>query len=347
MPLARGMMIMNRLDVYSTATTMTITEIPPYTHGQTIHFNVAVTNLTDPGITPNAGMVNIYDLNSSTVLGSAALGYGGVTVPVTLSFGSFNIIAQYLGTNTGTLFDPSISATSVMIGIATRYTSTSIIFPPSLFYFCADGYASISAEVTSGVGTPTGNIQFNYYYLGTTTNLGSLVPLSGGIASFDGYLGVPGTSGGTQLWVGAVYGGGGGYSPSASPGGFLGTPIYAVANQSTSISFTNVFPTTIDIADHIDVTVGVISSSHAGNPSNGTVTLVGYQLSGSYIYPPGYILGSGTPLDGYIDFNSVMFPALGTSAWYLRAFYNDPSGCYSNIMTAGGADGYFIETYEE
>lgn len=346
MPLAQGMMIMDRLNVYNTSTAVTITEAPPYTCGETLHFNVSVENITTPSHlpTPTGGTVQIYDLNSQTILGTGTLVSGAVTIPIILGIGAFSVVAQYLGTSSAPIFDPSTSPTPINFGISSpTNTTTTITAPTANTYFCAGQNLSVTATVVPS--TATGNVQFSYYN-GSTTTLFSTVALSSGTAIATLIAGtLTGTPSGIEYWLQAVYEGAGCYNASSSPSGSLGKAIFACANEPTDISISDVTPGT-EFCWHttFGCTVDVTSSGPTGNPSIGTVDIYGYQLSGTYATP--VLLGSMTPTLGVADFTTLNFPALGTGEWFLQATYTDTSGCYDSNSTPTGTDGYFIQTYD-
>jgi hypothetical protein len=117
--------------------------------------------------------------------------------------GTYPVVASYSGT---AVFAPAQStAVNVVIESAAR-TTTMLSASPSTV--TEGGLVSLTAEVTSAAGTPSGSVTFYYGSLA----LGSATLSSGTASLTASSAGVPA---GTYA-ITATYGGGGGFDASAS-----------------------------------------------------------------------------------------------------------------------------------
>jgi autotransporter-associated beta strand protein len=159
--------------VVSPGTTTTLTSSAnPSIFGQTVTFTA---NVTSASGTPT-GFVTFYD--SSTAIGSGSLRGAGVS---TFSTGTLDVVnsphaitAVYTGDAN---FAPSTSApVSQIVNHASTTTTLTSNLNPSTF----GHLVTFTATVTSGVGTPTGTVNF----LDGTTSIGSGLLIGSGVATF-------------------------------------------------------------------------------------------------------------------------------------------------------------------
>jgi hypothetical protein len=360
MPVGRGLMQMDRINIYSTSTAMDILETSPYTCGETVHFHVVVTNITAGSPTPT-GTVNIFDQTSSTILNSGALAGGAVTIPVVLgaSGTSYNFVAQYVGTVINPVFNPSTSSPPIVISTAGIGTNTVMNMTPSQVFCSYQGFLSgqVVATTTAVSGpTPTGTVNFRLY-----SNNTSFITLPA--ATLDGFGNaatniapslVTGSPAGITYYLEGLYLGSGCTAPSASPNGTAGLSIIAVNNDVTSVSmFDSVGFGKICINTPINVTVNV-ASTLLSPPSSGTVTLTAYQVGCSCSYDTPQTLATATPSGGIALFPGVILPydiseggsGIGNGTWFFRAFYADSAGCYGSSSTQDGLDGLPVNVFD-
>jgi hypothetical protein len=369
MPLARGLMLMNGLNVYGTRTTMTIVESAPYTCGETVHFSVTVANTTSGTPVPTGGTVQIFDLVSMTVLASGTLVSGAVTIPVMLSGGTINVIARYQG-NLPT-FTPSLSA-NIPISAAATSTVTTLTAPANHVHFCASQNLAFTATVSAGA---TGNVQFYYSLNNVTFTLFATSALSAGSASATLPGGtLAGSTDGNEVYFQAVYVGSGCFGASTS------TLIdgYAYDGLTTGIIFSTPMDSpgigyfTMHGVNQVPgVPVVLNMNSALGTVTDGSVTLYcAYESSGTppdFTFPtltsPWAEVPSGvgvgadtnpvTVTSNTVDFNftqgsgpTSFFSADGT--YYFVAIYTSTDSCFAGSHTTfTAASAYHIFVNEE
>ena len=151
----------------SSATTLT-SSLNPSQWGQSVTFTATVTPSTATG--------SVTFLDGSTVLGTAALSGGVATLPTsTLAVGTHSITANYGGTLAinGSVSSPAVSQVVTAASTATVLTSTP---NPS----AAGQSVTFTATVTSGSGTPGGDVTFmdGSAVLGTSSPMGGVATLS-------------------------------------------------------------------------------------------------------------------------------------------------------------------------
>jgi hypothetical protein len=337
MPVARGLMQMDRSNSYNTTTGVNIVESGPYSCGETIHFHVVVTNITSGTPVPT-GTVNIFDFISSSVIATGTLSGGTVNIPYTLTTNTINIQAQYLGTITNPVFAPSHSSPNILITGSSVSTTTTVTSPAPSSLFCADQNLSVTAHVASGSGVPTGNVQFYWWSDNSHSFLFDTQPLSGGNAT--GTLPantIAGSFSGTQIWLQAFYLGNGCFGPSMSPNGTSGTTVFAVNNQTVTITFTDPpSGTVINTGDGLVVSLDITSSLVV---NEGSVTLWS-AFSDEHTPPSDFPSGDWsvvpTGVHG-VNFN----PGAVVSGTAAFLFNSDMSGSFFNSLGTY----YFVAAY--
>lgn len=324
MPLARGMMIMDRFTVYDTSTTLLITEVAPYYCGETIHFTAQVANTTTDVINLPlpTGNVEIFDSNTQTKLASGPLIFSNghkVFDGTFIASGPLSVVAKYDGTTGSVIFGPSTSQ-SISINAPVIPTTTTITSSLPAIVNCSTVSIPIAVSITNSVGAANPSIGIVSVIATQGSNVVTLfsgTPINGLISE-----NVPTSELGVGVWrIQANYLAGTCYGSSSSPGG-SSAPATQIVQVSTTTSIASVSASAICISSLLSVGISVVASGLA-NPSSGTVTLSATNsLSGATIN-----LGSGTPSTGYLTINvpSNTFSAIGT--WSLSASYTDGS-CY-------------------
>ncbi len=159
----------NQISLATTTTTL-VSSKNPSTTGNSVTFTATVSPSTATGTV----QFNDSSTNPSTILGTSTISSGQATFATSLSIGSHNIVARYLGntndapsTSTLTQTVNQVTITSSTISLSSNTTST--IF----------GH-SVTFTATVSPSTATGTVQL----LLSGTNFGSPVALSGGQAIF-------------------------------------------------------------------------------------------------------------------------------------------------------------------
>lgn len=225
MPLAIGIMQMNRINIYPTITTLiNISPSGSAVCGDTVTFSISVVNRQGESYPVPTGTVYIMDANdTSTPLSSGTLVDGYADIDITLYNGSINAYALYAGVNNE--FASSRSTPNVLYSISFIDTTT-IVTNSSDAYFYAESIFDLTASVAANVGRtiPDGYVQFNLY---TDNTAFSRI----GVAELDGYgdatLSMPSntTTAGDIYYIQAIYLGGNCYGSSATSSGTNGTRI--------------------------------------------------------------------------------------------------------------------------
>lgn len=216
-------------------------------------------------------------------------------------------------------------------------TSTTFSISESGPYSCGETihlHITVS-NVTNPPVTPTGTVQIYDFVSNTIIGSSSLIS---GSATITTVL----TSGNYNFQAQYLGGTNGTVTFSSSVSSFT-IPITA-SNINTNTSITSTSTSLTCVSDPFSVTVSVTATPIS--PSEGVVTIMGYQLSGIYTTP--VTLGTGTPTSGSLTLSGLEFPALGNSTWFLQAFYTDPfdGACYNSSSSNGGTEGIQIEVYD-
>jgi len=324
MPLGRGLMYTGRLNIYRTTTTITSISPTLANCGDTVTFNVTVTNNTGGGPTPT-GTVSIVNTVSGNVLATGTLTAGSAAISTTPSVSLGKYVAIYSGVHNA--FETSTSAISnYNIGLTT--TTTTVLTANNL-YFCYAQPVFISAHVAAASGPfPSGSVRFilygddiNFVELPSATLNGSGNATST-IPSFT-------TTDGYDYWLQAVYDGYGCWNSSESPGGMLGKTLHSISHDVTStvvgISGSDTF------CAHDDITlISGTTSTLLVNPSVGSVHFVATNNDA----PITIDLGISSIINGS---SSIFVPgdtfSVG-STWSITANYISDGYCYANSTSS-------------
>jgi len=335
MPIARGLMSMERIKYYHTQTVFYYFSQEPGTAecGQATVFGIRVTNL-DGGPTP-VGTIQLYDLITQTVLGTASLVSGQNTITVSLSLGVYLLVGVYIGDEVETSppvvdreFGPSATA-PVAYPLSPATTSTAITTPASNYTFCSSAIVSVTATVSSLGTVNGGTVEFRLW--SDDTNFVSLA--SGTVSSGTATTTIPSntTTAGNSYYLEALYDGTSCFIPSHSNPGTTGLKI----NSSNSLSTT----TTLSITDGQTVfcpystkqfTVTVTSSP--SNPTSGTIEVWADNGDGSYPVGTGSLSGTNS---GIVTVAADSFEGIN----YVFGVYDGDGACF------GGSDSSASETF--
>ena len=154
--LVEGMRTYHRPSVQAAPTSTTVTSsLNPAVFGQSVIFQATVTPSGGSGIP--TGSVSFFD--GATFLNTVALNSAGTAsfTTSTLTAGSHSITASYSG-DSNFLPSPSNTVNQTINQAATNTTLTSSSFPSSVFGQQVTFTATVNSS--TGVGTPTGSVQF-------------------------------------------------------------------------------------------------------------------------------------------------------------------------------------------
>ncbi len=347
MPVSRGIMIMNRLNIRETTTELITFEdgygafIPPgpISCGDTVTCNINVTVLPKSGLSNvrPTGTISLLDTITNTVLGTDDLSDGGPdnlsvgTIEFVPPNGNYNLRAIYPGV--ATAFGSSRSSTSLIN--VTRNPST-IIFEgdgyeiacPELEFSCSTYFSSMGQPITEGFVEfrlyESDNIQDGYVSFGPY----DLESVGDGYRGFDmapGYLEYDKLYGIQAFFLGINC-----IAPSATASGVTnsalrlstaGADITAITGLSAvgSTTFcrkqTKQFSCQVSADVFLDPDVGQVLFYCAPNPANTPLTLIATDT----VLVDGYALATA-PAD--------IFPTVGN--YYVYAQYIGAGTCYGN-----------------
>lgn len=226
MPIGRGVMQFDRLDIYETTSTLTsITPSGSAACGTSINFSVNVSNILTPLPRPT-GNVFILDSLTGFVLGSGVLSSGSANVFISLPAGNIIPLVKYNGdiNHTG-----SISSNSTVYNINPINTITTVTNTPSAT-FCSNATFNLTVHVvqSSGATAPTGQVRFllyhddiNFFTIGDATL----------DASHNAHVTVSAnlTTAGETYYIQAIYLGLGCFRASSNASGTGGIPIISIS----------------------------------------------------------------------------------------------------------------------
>lgn len=345
MPIGRGIMQMDRINVYpTTASFLSIYPASPASCGDILTFNIKITNTRDPAIIPT-GTASVMDLNTGNVLGTATLDAAtGIGVIVSLNnSGNLNLVVRYNGGIVHGMdgysitrqFGSSVSSAQ-LYNINLLETATTVSVPTDGSGYCAAQDTPIES-FTHLAGTiesyPTnGYVQF-LLWLDAINSI--VLPY----ASVDGYgvarsyipANVTGLLGDAfdGYYLQAIFMGSetGCFAGSSSPGGIAGTKIIPSAGDTVNVALSvSSPPGGICFNSYTTATVNVTGTS-LGTPQFGRVNIfvVGSEAD---------IVGEGEIIDGYanIIIDGYRFPEVDTypHTFQLRAKYFNGAPCYSD-----------------
>lgn len=325
-------MTINRFNIFNTITSLHIVEHAPYFCGETINFNAQVSNANIGEEVPNGGIIQLFDTVSQTVLASETLPSTGTFAgTITLGGGLFSIVAQYLGTNGSTVFNPS-SSSAISISTPAITTSTSITSLQSTAN-CSTTSIPITVDVAATISGATNPSVGTITVYGTQS--GNTIPLVSGIP-VDGIatMNIPASSfPNFGSWsIEAIYSGFACYSSSTSPSSTL-----QLVLDPTTTSIVAVSSSTLCESSPLTVTVSV-SPTSLQPPSSGIVTLYGTSFGNTVT------LGSATPVNGTATITVPAGTFTSVGLWYLQAQYLAGT-CYASSSSPGGVSGYAVTIF--
>jgi hypothetical protein len=349
MPVARGIMQMDRINVWPTVTTFSVTPASPTTCGTAITCSVTVTN--SAANVPPLGTVRMIDGNNNAILATGTLAAAGVnystaTLYPSITNGSIALTAKFIGQVGGTdlahQFKPSLSA-PISYNVNLISANTSISSPNPDAYFCYHAALPVTAYVSnSGSPITSGNVTFVLWAnAASSTTLGTSVLDGTGHASFS----VPAntTVPPNVYYLEAIFDGTGCFTPSSSGSGTSGTPVFSSYNDTTSTTVSSAGGSSFCIANPSTFNI-TVSPTHLIAPSIGTISVTAVQILGGGPGTP-FALGSGTPTNGLL---SLVVPAntFPTPASYnVTAVYTGDGYCYqSSTSTAITVNPTYIST---
>lgn len=340
MPIARGIMQMDRFTIHPTTTTLTITPTSPISCADTdlMEFIVNVTSTSGIVSGSISGVdVQIKNIDTNEVVAQGLLdGYGAATLSilVPISSGSKNFAAFYLGKLNQ--FAPSTSARKVYI-VTSVSTTTTTIAPEEPYYFCKNSDFTIGAHVISSLGPPTGFLTFiiwnpanDGYVLGNT--------LLDGYG--DGYMLIPEgiLPDSTNVYVQALYLGNICYASSFSPAGTSGMELEQTSSNTTITTISIVGSSTFCIDDPLIVNA-TVTVTNFPNPDFGLVTFFATKNGTTTPFQVGstVLVNSGLA--------SITLPSntfVLSDIYFLHAEYSGDGFCFNSSNSPYGTSGLII-----
>lgn len=340
MPIARGIMQIGRFTINPTTISLTITPTSPISCADSdlIEFQVSVTStsgVVSGGIT---GVdVQIKDIDTGQIVAQGLLdGYGNATLPVlvSISSGTKNFVAFYLGKVNQ--FSPSTSIRKVYV-VNSVSTTTTMIPPDEPYYFCKNSDFTISANVDSSIGPPTGfvtfiiwNEDFDGYVLGNS--------------SLDGYgntsILIPGATlpdFGT-VYAQALYLGNICFASSFSPAGISGMELEQTSSNTTTTNISIIGSSTFCIDDPLTVNA-TITTTNFPNPDFGLVTFFATKNGSSTPFQIGNVVSVNSGLAS-ITLPGNTFPI--SDIYFLHAIYSGDGFCFNSSFSPMGISGLII-----
>lgn len=322
MPLARGIMNFGRFTIFQTTTE--ISSISPNIAicGDTVIFDVTVTNITDSGYIPTGGTITIVNTVNQIVLGTADLIAGVATISTTPGASLGTYIAYYSGVNN--LFESSTSGiVNYNIGKNNTTTNMTTIVDTE---FCYANTFSIFAHVTAESGPPpSGSVRFRLY-----SDDINFVELSPGILNTygDATSAIPPfTTDGYECWIQALYDGYSCWNSSESPPGILGKRVLSIVNNTTTTTTTVHVVGSTTISSHSDITLTAdVSSAALSLPSVGSVQ---FNATDGYTILD---LGKEDVVAGSVTL-LITSSTIPIGTWDITANYINSSYCYENSLS--------------
>jgi len=353
MSIGRGMMLMPRINVYPTTTT--ITNISPPNGTATCKSLIAFTVEVDGYISPD-GYVVIQDLFDGytlpcTQLTSIAPGRSTATILAVLNNRPGEFVAFYscpFVLQTVMDFDTSgnvLRAFGASQSPITPYnielaTSNISINLPQGSNFCYAQNFPVSATVTNNAGSPIpdGYVLFRIYgSIGTKIVDLPLSAVSSGIANSmlpantvlpDGYF------------LQAIYLGDACFAESATPGGTAGTPITALRLATTTTSAPTRPASQSHCKSQYMIFFTTVSSALISNPSVGSVTFtattpLSINLGSSYI-SSGVVPHTTTPSSGSQSLPASTINVASTTGFFASGTFYVVTSTVTQLITYTG-----------
>lgn len=334
MPIARGIMQMGRINVFTTTTTLVSINPPNIGFcGDPIIFTVQVANNRGATFPVPTGTVLIKDRTTNTTITSGPLvpgvSFSTAVINTSIPISNNQIYAQYIGVVNQ--FGASESTPDILYSISLISTAITVTTPVNT-NFCFHNNFDLSVNV-AGIGTvtiPTGSVQVNLYSdaisfvtIGTATLNGS------GNATV--VLPADSTVPGNTYYIQAKYLGDGCFGVSNSPLGTSGTPIHSVSlTQNTTTTTAGVAGSTTFCINSSKTFNANIDSAFLNGPSVGSVTWTAVKS------PTTIILGTDSSIFNGIAsivVPSGTFPSTGT--WTVTAAYTGDGFCFANSTSLG------------
>lgn len=331
MPLARGIMQFGRINVYPTTSIMTSIVPSDGAHcGDTVQFNVQVSNDRGIGFPGPTGNVQILDKVTGNLIATGVLLPSGPNstshINVVLQTGNIIPIVNYNGVVNQFGNSQSTNSSIYIVGpIATTTTITTA----NGSYFCFHQPFTVNAHVVqnSGVLTPTGNVRFILYSDNINYDIIGIDNLNG---SGNASIVIPAnfTTPGNDYHLQAIYEGSGCFSFSNSAAGLSGTLLHSVLGDNTTVTcaVSGINPFCIHLGKTF---TAFVNATNLPDPSIGSVTWTAFKS------PTTVILGTdNTVVNGNASITVApnFFPSQGV--WQLHANYTGDGYCYDNSVSS-------------
>ena len=329
MPILLGSILIPPVRTYNTSIVLDSITPDPASCGDSLTFDVTVTNADVTGPYPT-GPFSIIDRLTNNTLATGTLGARGVGTAVCPSAtGYLEIYAKFDGYYQYDGYDAYYFSTSTSeiseFALSLVPTTISIIFPSAGDYYCYQSETTVIAEVTAGVRVPVtdGNVNFRLY----TDNTNYIQLESASLDSF-GYATttIPAntTTFGRSNYLFASFDGYGCYIRSQTSKGTSGLLVYPTSNDTTSLSLSVDGGSTFIAANPV-IFIGTVTANNLTDPSDGYVNFYAVDVRVS----EAIILGNATPINGVASLvvPGGTFDPAGT--WDLYGQYFTDGYCYN------------------
>ncbi len=331
MPVGAGVIISANPNIYTTSVEIDTISPDPASCGDSLTFDVEVTNLDVSGPDP-VGNFSIIDRITGNVLATGTLGLRGAGTAICPSAtGYLQLYARYDGYSQsqdpdGYYFSPSDSNITEF-ALSLVPSTTSIVSPSSGDYYCYAAETTVVAQVTDGrVPVTGGNVNFRLY-----TDSTNYIQLPSAEVDIFGYatttIPADTTTYGRVNYLYASFDGYGCYARSQTTKGTGGVDIYPTNNDPTSLALSVDGGTTFIATDPVTF-VGTVTATNLVDPSDGYVNFYAVDIRG----PTTITLGADIPTNGVasITVPGNTFDPAGT--WDLYGQYFTDGYCYATSL---------------